>query len=651
MTSPYETPPPTGPKASTRQLQLAFLALCAFLVNYNTLANGFVWDDYFQILGNERITSLRFIPDIFSKDVFNAENGQPCNYFRPVMYLVYMATYFAAGLNPLGFHLVNLLFHVGVTIGVFFLVSRLAPAQETSPPPFAGLLSAPFIAALLFALHPVHSEVVAWAACIPELSFTLFSLLALSCHIKSARAFDASHLASLAFFALGIFSKETAVTVLPILYLYDYCYRRAEAAPAVAVRRFAPHFAILAVYFGLRVNALGAVAPVSRHQDLSTLQLIINVPVLFMQYLGKLLLPVHLNAYYTFNPVRSLFEPASLAALAVSAAFAAACYLSFKKSRAVFLGLMLILLPLVPAFYIRGLGDFVFAERYLYFSTIGFALIAGSLLAKLATDQRLGKAALAGLLVLALTYSAASVSRNRVWRDDLSLWADTIEKSPDSPIPQQHIGISYYNNGDLANAEKYLAAASANKNASSKTLTALAGIYLLSNREDRSLELLQRVLKRSPDNPETLLMLANAYAGTGNQEMARSYHDKVAKLFPGFDQILQQRVMDLCREGERLMAANRLQEAEVRLREAYLMKSDFVPTLIDMGGLYGTRGDTDKAIRYFSKAAQLDPANPAPHYNLSQLYEMSGKAAEAKAELDTSKRLEAAAGKSGQPAR
>ena len=621
---------------------LVVLMICTAAINLNILYNGFVFDDIYQIVGNQWIRSIRFIPEIFTHDVFNGEGAQSSNFYRPMMQIVYLLTYQVFSLKAWGFHLVNILLHCAVTAMVFLILSHKPSDSGSAPIASSPVVS--FVAALLFALHPVHSEVVAWAACVPELSFTLFGLLSVYFNMKSHREFTRPYYLSVTFFALALLCKETAVTLLPILFLYDWAVSKEKPGTRRYLMKYFPFLLATAGYALLRFDALNGAVPNKVHQDLTLFQTLINVMVLFSQYLWKLFLPVNLSAYYVFHPAPSSATLGTVTSMIAVAAFLVLLGASFKKSRTAFWGMLVMVIPLLPAFYIQGLGEAVFAERYLYFPSVGFVLVVGSVLscdgARLHRFQQPMVAAL--LLVIAL-FAVATLQRNRVWHDEMSLWSDTIKKAPDGFIPQQNLGMTYYKNGDLKNAEKYLSLVCSHKDVSIKSLTALAGIYVETDRPEMSLDLLQRAEELSPQNPQILIMLSNAYKTLGKEELAQSYHKKAETIFPDLDQVLSQRVLGLCRDGERLLSENKVPEAEVRIREAYSTMPGMVEVLIDMGSLLATKGDTAKALEYFNKAVAKAPSNPIPHFNMSMLYEMMGKTAEANRELIKSKELEAEA--------
>jgi protein O-mannosyl-transferase len=352
--------------SKTKNLQLLLIVLCALIVNVNTLFNNFVFDDTWQVLENSWITNIRYIPKIFCHEATHVEQMATPNYYRPLMNIIYMTNYYVFnGLKPWGFHLVNVLFHIGVTILVFLIASNLF--HDNRPTPFIPFISIPLMSALIFAVHPIHTEVVAWVACVPELSFAFFCLLSLNFHMRSLNNFDGGHIWSLAFFGIAIFCKETTVTLLPLLALYDYMYRTGKLDLRRYVMRYAPYVTIVGIYLVLRFNALSGVVPMRRHLELNSFEVILNITTLFSQYLEKLILPINLNAYYVFHPVHKISDPIFLFSLAIAVAFASLSYALFKKNKTAFLGLMIIIIPLLPVFFIWGLGENTFAERYLYF--------------------------------------------------------------------------------------------------------------------------------------------------------------------------------------------------------------------------------------------------------------------------------------------
>src|SRR5512135_1211242 len=159
-------------------LSIAAIVLVCFVVYYNSLFNGFVTDDGDQIVNNQWIRDLRHIYKFFVTDVWSIWNTSgsvdgKSNYYRPLMYVFYALVYRFFGLSPFAYHFTNLLFHCGVSVLVFVVVSDLLEGNRPGGRHTVSALGA----ALVFVVHPVHVETVSWIADITDVSCAFFVLL------------------------------------------------------------------------------------------------------------------------------------------------------------------------------------------------------------------------------------------------------------------------------------------------------------------------------------------------------------------------------------------------------------------------------------------------------------------------------------------
>jgi Flp pilus assembly protein TadD len=296
--------------------------------------------------------------------------------------------------------------------------------------------------------------------------------------------------------------------------------------------------------------------------------------------------------------------------------------------------LFLFLLTLTCIF---PLGSTMMADRYAYFSLMGFCLALGHGIC--AMNKR---AVGAMMVVICLSFAAIDMQRNAVWNNLLSLYMQMTRDAPERSIGFTNVGMYYYERGDLANAERYLEASCTKKGIVIRdALQYLAAVYWEGKKHDKALSVLNRMMTLEPENPQPYIMASRIYENMGDSANAKVYYDKVVARFPGIEGMMQQRVISLCREGEQLMSEHKPAEAERKFNEALMMKPDFVPALIDSGGLAAERGEHARALSYFNRAATLDPANPSVRYNLSLVYEMMGNHAAAQREMERYRALEA----------
>ncbi len=492
-------------------LSVVVILLVSLGVYGNSLLNGFVYDDTMQVLENPWITDAGYLHDIFSKNSWSFRSQRVVsNYYRPLMHVLFMFDYHLFGLKAWGFHLVNLLFHGANAVLVFLIAARLlsAPLSSPSPPHRVQVFSGPLIAALLFAVHPVHTEAVTWISGLPDLSCSFFFLLSFYLYIRSGGRMKGEYLLSVVSFFFAALSKEPALTLPFILALYDYAFRKAGDRYFDAFKRYIPFIIVAAIYFGIRFHALGGFAPDKRHADMSIYQWGINIFPLFMQYLGKLIFPVNLNAFYVFHPLPSVFEMKGAFSLIGTAAFAIASRIAFRKSRAVFFSLLFTVITLLPSLYIPGLSFNVFADRYLYLPSAGFVMLPALLVARARArfPERAGTLAAATVIVLGL-FSAGTVDRNAVWRDDCTLWADTVKKSPDAALVHVNYGQAIQMTGRRDEAiEHYQIALKLDPN-DAITHFDLGLAYFLNGSMDMAVEQFRIVLAQDPDYPNAAYYL------------------------------------------------------------------------------------------------------------------------------------------------
>jgi tetratricopeptide (TPR) repeat protein len=620
---------------------LVVLVSCA--VYSRALSNGFVYDDDAQVVENFWIRDFSFLPKLFLTDVWKFYGEGTSNYYRPIMHVVYMINYHVFGLAAWGFHLVNILFHASVSIMVFLISSKLLGTSGSHPsgsPSSRGevgrLFTPQLIAALLFAVHPINTEAVTWIAGLPELTFAFFYLLSLYLYMggKDDGSPSATTLLfSAASFFIAALSKETALTLPIVLLVYDSVFQKGRVLLVDRLRRYAPYLAVVGLYFAMRLNALETFAPLRRHTDLSVYQYVINVFPLFSQYLGKLLLPVNLSAYYVLHPIAALLTTRGIFSLVATAAFAGAMLLAARKSRVAFFGLALIVIPLLPVLYIPGLGENSFTERYLYVPSAGFSLLIG--LGILKATQKPGRrwAVVSAFCFILCLYTVGTVLRIPVWRDDYSLWADTLPKAPDGAIPQSLMGDVFLFSGQNDRAvEQYKAALRLKPNLVIAH-TNIAVVYKNMGLIDQAIQELQTAIELNPSSAVAHASLGVMYNETGMKDKALDELHSALELNP----YLPGAYVSL---GDVYSSQGMIDEAIRQYQEGLRINPDFAEAYNNLGIAYASKGMLDKAIRQFEAAIRLRPDDPMYHLNAAKAYKAIGRVEIAEEHLRRARQLE-----------
>jgi hypothetical protein len=237
---------------------MAFLAVATALPYLNTLGNGFVSDDDTQVLQNPYIRNFRYLAKIFTTQATSYLPGSP-NFYRPLMNVGYLLCYQVFGPRAFGYHLANVLLHAVVVCAVFLLTKRMLQNRNLA-----------LMAAGLFAIHPIHSEAVAWVAASPDLELNLFYLLTFWLFLEGAQGGGRSayfaRLPLAGSFVLALFCKEQAVTLPVLATVYEHFYRadREETRPTRKVCRYAVLWLLTVAYVLFRVRVLGGTEPASR---------------------------------------------------------------------------------------------------------------------------------------------------------------------------------------------------------------------------------------------------------------------------------------------------------------------------------------------------------------------------------------------------
>jgi hypothetical protein len=441
-----------------KYIYIVVIAAASFFVYANALLGEFVFDDLSMVVNNHWITDTRYLYDIFTTSFWTfSDEKELSKYYRPMVHLVLLIDYHIFGLKSWGMHLGNLCLHTLNSVLVFGLATRLLrDDSEPAPgPPRSPDLLPCLCAGLLYATHPIHTEVVSWVSAVSEVSFSTFYLLSLYFYVSTVQGREYApdrrgvlppwtYALSVFFFFLGTLSKETAVTLPLVIVLYDYS--RSGWGFVKNWRRYTGFIITSILYVLLRGMAIEGVV-VQKQDGLSTFHWLINTPYIIIKYMGKLILPADLSAYYMISFYQSIGAGVVLYAILVLIIIAAVVL--SRKNTGVFTAFALLFVPLLPALYLPGLMPMVFAERYVYLPSAGFALLIAALLAFIL--KTFGARARTGIilatLITVLVYGAGTFQRNKVWHDGYSLWTDTVKKSPTNAAAYYNLGVVTYDMG------------------------------------------------------------------------------------------------------------------------------------------------------------------------------------------------------------
>ncbi len=583
--------PPATPSIPGPPWHLLVIAGTAFLVYGNTFGNAFVWDDQPLIIDNPAIKSWAQLSTLWGSDLFPRDLAS--HYYRPLQALTYLLDYQLWGLAPLGFHLTNTLLHAGVALLLYGLISLVVRS------PRAALL-----AALLFAVHPIHTEAVTYISGRSDPLSALFLLASLVCFLQGDRArFTTWRGLSLAAFALALLAREAAMALVLLVVLVDLTVSRRDGeplgggGPGRLVGRYGPYVAVLLGYLVLRTAVVGPPSPPAVTAQVALPLRLLTMLKVIVESLGVLLVPLHLHMERLVAPAGGPFEPAVVGSALVVGALVAGAVLGVRRAWPVTVGVAWFFIALLPVSNLVPLATFM-AEHWLYVPSMGLFLAAGWSLQRLMESG--WRAAAMGAVVLALVaYGGLTIRRNLDWRDSLTLYQATLKDAPPSARVYANLGWVYQERGELEKAE----------------------------------DAYQQALKLDPH-------AADPHNNLGTLYRTRKLFEEAVREFRQAVALNPHHAAAHNNLGLALLELGRPDEAKRAFEEALRLNPDFSAAHSNLGNYYFRRGELARAREEYRAALRLNPGFAQAHNNLGSVYFMMGQLDLAEDEYRTALQLD-----------
>ena len=606
---------------------LLLLGLVSLAVYANTLGNGFVYDDHEQVLHNPYLRSFRYLPDIFTSNVWSHLGSQgESNYFRPVMTLGYLLCYQAFGDLAYIFHLYNIVFNTAVVMMLYFLSVRLFGRKDLA-----------VWAALVFALHPVHTESVAWIAAITDLELAFFYLLTFYLYVRLAeldpgKAFR-YRIGMVFSFMLALLSKEPALTLPLVATVYEHCFRRDRDQTSWRVKggRYGVLWLLSAAYIPFRIHILGAFAPQMQMSTLSLYETFLSSLALVGNYIKLLFFPVQLVAFHVFEKSESWMDLDVLQGVGLLLIAATGFLYFFRKNRILAFSFIWFFATLSPMLNAKWMAANVFTERYLYLPSIGFCWLAGSLIAHLTRGK--GRearartvAAWTAISIVLVLYAIRTVVRNRDWNNDIVLYTKTLAVYPNAPHIHNNLGTVYWDNGSVEEAEREFRAAADLVPGNAIFLNNLGLVFAHQERYQEAVEKYQASLLAKPYYADTHLNMGDVLRKMDRISEAELQYRAAVALSP-----LKARARNQL--GKLYQEQGRFDEAEKQYRASIEGEVSHLP-FDGLGEIYFERGDLRTAKEFFRRALDSYPSDSRAHLGLAKIFLRQGLLDDARREFE-----------------
>lgn len=638
-------------------------------IYFNSLHNGFHYDDRHHIVQNPYIQNPGNILHFFTDHrTFSTLSGV-FRHYRPLLLVSYAVNYYFGKLDPMGYHLVNLGFHIGSAFLLFLIIGKMVKGVDGSF--FSGLA-----AGLLFLTTPFNSEVVNYITARSSVMVTFFCLLSfyfwvrfrsetLTSHVSPLTSYV--YIASLLAFLLGMLTKEIAITLPVMLLLYDLYFNKISIR--TNYRAFLPYFpfAISGIFIGIimrftffkafQVSSVSAIGGMEQGKGFIT-SFVIGVRVL-AKYFYTMIVPVQLSIWHKINDT---FDIYILMSCTLIIGLLVLAYLLWRRSDQIgktlsffMIWFFVTLLPLtlvslnVP--YQENRGHMAAA------GVIGaLGILLGKLRAGFVATGFVKGVSYALLGVMTMLYSAGTVTGNQVWQNDLTLWSNVIADNPQSTDARIAIGDAHMDLGDLDAAESEYQVVLKTNPGNSAALSGIGIIHYKRNELNKSLDFFLKAKEIDPFASTINVYLAKIYREKGDMPSAAKHLLLLIGLSPHNPTVYQELVEVYAKMGELekvyKMAVRAIGEdpnnpgAQRALGLIYMYHGKLgaaqgafekvlssMPynqdVLLDLGYIYASQGMFVQSEEMFKKMISLSPDDPEASQALANVYQRQGRLDEA----------------------
>lgn len=535
----------------------------SFGIYLNTLDNTFLWDDELWIENNNYVKNFKYLDEIFTKDILS-QVGRDFNYYRPVQALSLMIDYKNFGLNPLGYHLTNIIIHTLVGLSLFYLLNLLFKTKSLS-----------LIASLLFIVHPIHAGAVSYISGRADPLCALFLIISFMLYIKFKEIKNKSlYIFSFFFFIIALLSKEIALIYPVFLYIYDYTTRSFEKEQKF--KFYLPFLILIPCYLALRVFILDI--PLGL---ISTkVSLIDRMPAVFAaltDYLRLFIFPFNLHLEYKYPMVNYLSLNVILGLLIIVLSLIYA-FKARHKNTIISFSIMWFFIFFIPVSGIYPLGVYM-AEHWMYLPSIGFFLILAYMITQIIRKGTLFRFFGLSLVVFLLGYfSILTIKQNdNYWQDAMTFYKKTIELSPLSFMAHNNLANVYYDMGLYKKAEGEYYEALKIKPDFTFAYHNLGLVYYEMGLYDKAIEKYQKAIQLKSNYIQAYNNLGNAYFRMGLCKEAKDSYEKVLKLDPDYIKALNNLALVYYKEGK-AQRAKRLWLKVLRIDPNYKPASNNLKT-------------------------------------------------------------------------
>ena len=605
-----------------------FLSLLIMLVYGNTILNSFHFDDIPSILEKPWIRGWDKIPQfIFSF------------FQRPLVILSFNLNYAISEFEVWSYHVFNICFHIIASLLVFKFVQQIMFfLKNISNTKYPYLFSWPYIAALVFALHPLSTQSVTYISSRSSILATIFYLSGLILFFRGfgERKFHKNpgriyFFGSAIFLFLGGVTKEIIVTFPAALFLFHYYFISRESPEKWISKNLKWILLLLIPLFagvGYKQFLGGGFLTASSAELSSSTWFLTQTSVVPFEYFRKFLFPFNLNLDISFPILSNWLNPKNwmgIFSLGLLITLWIRISIGIKKKgpweiekRCAGFSLAWIFLTLLPTSSFIPLLDAVMEHRT-YLPLVGFALLATAILSwayrtvtSLNSNDLPISLVQTGMLLILVLFSMIIIDRNKVWKDELTLWADARQKSPGLVRPYNNLGEAHDKLGNYDQAIGEFKEALKINPKYFFGLNNLGNIYGKQGKYEEAISYFQKALYQKSNYSPAHYNIARAYHLVGKKQEAAESYRKAIQFNPYFEQAfynLAYLSMELSGFDEAIENFNKFIKMQPNHSRAHF----------GLGNALMVKGQLDLAMLEYRLSGKLDPTFAFPYMNMANI--------------------------------
>lgn len=591
---------------TSRIYVICLLVLVAGGLYLNSLGNVFTnWDDA-MIYSNSEVRSLSW-ENI--RTIFTLKKGGT---YQPIRALSYAVDYRFWKLNPLGYHLTNILFYILTCLMVYFSLFHLSmKLREKASPDSHGRVA--LFGSLLFAAHPVHVEAVTWMVGRKEVLQGFFFFLAFYSYLKGGGEEGSKKIIYLSIvlgsFLLAVLSKPSAVVFPAVIILYEITLAKEKYFSFIKKHLvfLSATLLVSGIFTFIMMKVMFEAGGIKQYRGSDIGSNILLCLYVFLQNIKLLIFTINYSAAYSFVVSMPVFCLKNVILILITFSLFVISILSLRRTKVIFFSFFFFFITLLPYLNIIPISTLK-ADRYVFIASFSYIFMLGIVFDRLYVYQHkkfsegfFKLLSVAVFLFLLAGYSFMTIHQNRIWENSYTLWSDAVEKHPASSTANALMGVVYMEIAMDLDAVKYLEKAVQLFPYDYQSRNNLGIVYGRLDEPEKALKEFGTAIQLRPDDDTIKINLSVFY-------QRRKEYKKAEEVLKYLQSRNPKNANLYFRLGLVYKDAGQYEAAVSEFLKSVELAPDIINPYIELGNLYATgMKDLEKAKYYYTKGMEAAP--------------------------------------------